>query len=150
MQCCGSVTFWYGPGSSNPYLWLTNPDADPGGIKTYGSGSGTPAHFHNSSKIKSHQPEEIKVFLAIFAWCGRIRSRIQSWNPYLWPVLRIHDILGWIRIRIRGSMPLTDGSGSGSYYFRQRSSRCQQNTNFLTQFFLLITFCRYIYFLFQR
>ncbi len=29
-------------------------------------------------------------------------------------VLRIHDILGWIRIRIRGSMPLTDGSGFGS------------------------------------
>ncbi len=34
------------------------------------------------------------------------------------PVLRIHDILGWIRIR--GSMPLTSGSGSGSgsCYFR--------------------------------
>ncbi len=30
------------------------------------------------------------------------------------PVLRIHAILGWIRIRIRGSMPLTNGSGSGS------------------------------------
>jgi hypothetical protein len=29
-------------------------------------------------------------------------------------VLRIHDILLWIRIRIRGSMPLTNGSGSGS------------------------------------
>jgi hypothetical protein len=29
------------------------------------------------------------------------------------PVFRIHDILGWIRIRIRGSMPLTNGSGSG-------------------------------------
>jgi hypothetical protein len=31
-------------------------------------------------------------------------------------VLRIHDILGWIRIRIRihRSMPLTNGSGSGS------------------------------------
>ncbi len=28
-------------------------------------------------------------------------------------VLRIHDILGWIRFRIRRSMPLTDGSGSG-------------------------------------
>jgi hypothetical protein len=27
-------------------------------------------------------------------------------------VLRIHDILGWIRIRIRVSMPLTNGSGS--------------------------------------
>jgi len=26
-------------------------------------------------------------------------------------VLRIHDILGWIRIRIPGSMPLTNGSG---------------------------------------
>ncbi len=30
------------------------------------------------------------------------------------PVLRIHDILGWIRIRIRGSMPLNNGSGFGS------------------------------------
>jgi hypothetical protein len=27
-------------------------------------------------------------------------------------VLRIHDILMWIWIRIRGSMPLTSGSGS--------------------------------------
>ncbi len=27
-------------------------------------------------------------------------------------VFRIHDILVWIRIRIRGSMPLTNGSGS--------------------------------------
>jgi hypothetical protein len=32
-------------------------------------------------------------------------------------VLRIHDILVWIQIRIRGSMPLTNGSGSGSCYF---------------------------------
>jgi hypothetical protein len=30
-------------------------------------------------------------------------------------VLRIHDILVWIRIR--GSIPLTNGSGSGSWYF---------------------------------
>ncbi len=30
-------------------------------------------------------------------------------------MLRIHDLLGWIRIRIRGSMPLTNGSGSGSW-----------------------------------
>jgi hypothetical protein len=31
-KCCGSVTFWYGSGcgcgSSDPYLWLTDPDAD--------------------------------------------------------------------------------------------------------------------------
>ncbi len=43
-------------------------------------------------------------------------------------VLRIHDILVWIRIRIwiRGSMPLNSGSwwgcGSGSCYFRQSFS----------------------------
>jgi hypothetical protein len=55
-------------------------------------------------------------------------------------VLRIHDILGWIRIRIHGSMPLTNGSGSGSCYYRYCPSRCQQKTKFLTQFFLLITF----------
>jgi hypothetical protein len=30
------------------------------------------------------------------------------------PVLRIHDILVWIWTQIRGSMPLTNGSGSGS------------------------------------
>jgi hypothetical protein len=37
------------------------------------------------------------------------------WMQESKPVLRIHDILGWIqiRIRIRGSMPLTNGSGSG-------------------------------------
>jgi hypothetical protein len=33
-------------------------------------------------------------------------------NNVLQSVLRIHDILGWIRIRILGSMPLTNGSGS--------------------------------------
>ena len=49
----------------------------------------------------------------------------QHWKP----MLRIHDILGWIRIRIqiRGSMPLTNGS----CYFRHWPSRCQRNTNFV-------------------
>ncbi len=27
-QCCGSVTCWHGSGSSDPYLWLTDPDSD--------------------------------------------------------------------------------------------------------------------------
>ncbi len=27
-QCFGSVTFWYGSGSSDSYLWLTDPDPD--------------------------------------------------------------------------------------------------------------------------
>ncbi len=40
--------------------------------------------------------------------------------------------------------------GSRSCYFRHWPSRCQQKTNFLTQFFLLITFWSYIYIIFQR
>ncbi len=55
------------------------------------------------------------------------------------PVFRIHDIFAWIRIR--GSMPLTNGSGS--CYFRHWPSRCQPKTNFLTQFFLLVTSLHY-------
>jgi hypothetical protein len=48
-------------------------------------------------------------------------------------VLRIHDILVWIRIR--GSMPLTDGSGcgSGSFYFHHWPSRCQQKNYFFKE-----------------
>jgi hypothetical protein len=48
------------------------------------------------------------------------------------PVLRIRDILGWIRIR--GSMPLTNGSGCGSCHFRHWPSRRQQNTNLKKSF----------------
>jgi hypothetical protein len=39
-------------------------------------------------------------------------NTVQPQNDQLQTVFRIHDILGWIRIRIRGSMPLTNGSGS--------------------------------------
>ncbi len=60
--------------------------------------------------------------------------------------LRIHEILMWIRIR--GSMPLTNGSGfgsgsgcrSGSCYFRHGPSRCQQKTNLKKKFFCLLLF----------
>ncbi len=40
---------------------------------------------------------------------------------------------------------MTFWCGSGSCYFRHWPSRSQQKTNFLTHFFLLITFWRYIY-----
>jgi hypothetical protein len=57
-------------------------------------------------------------------------------------IVRIHDILGWIRIWIRGSIPLTNGSrfgsgcGSESCYFRSLTfPRCQQKTYFLNSFF---------------
>ncbi len=39
---------------------------------------------------------------------------------------------------------------SGSFYFRHWPSRCQQKTNFLTQFFLRMTFWSYIYIILQR
>jgi hypothetical protein len=53
------------------------------------------------------------------------------------PVLRIHDILVWIRIRIRESMPHTNGSGS--FCFHHLPSRCQQKTN-LKKFFCILLF----------
>jgi hypothetical protein len=46
----------YVSGFLDAYLWITDPDADPGGPKTYGSsGSGTLVHLHHSLKIKSHE-----------------------------------------------------------------------------------------------
>jgi hypothetical protein len=56
-------------------------------------------------------------------------------------VLRIHDILVWIR----RSMPLTDGSGS--CYFVIDLQDANKKTN-LKKVFLLITFRRYIYIIF--
>jgi hypothetical protein len=63
-------------------------------------------------------------------------------------VLRIQDILVWIWIR--GSMPLTNGSGSGfgsvsgcgsgSCYFHHWPSRRQQKTNFFTKMFCILRF----------
>jgi hypothetical protein len=38
------------------------------------------------------------------------------WQQHLAAVVRIHNILVWIRIRIRRSMPLTSRSGSRSRY----------------------------------
>jgi len=49
----GSVTFWYGSGSSDPYLRLTDPNADPGCPKPYGSyGSGTTVKSYEVKKQK--------------------------------------------------------------------------------------------------
>ncbi len=59
-------------------------------------------------------------------------------------VLRIHEIL--VRIRIRGTRPLTNGSGSGCCcYFR----RWTQQKNVFFWVFLLVTFWRYIYIIFK-
>ncbi len=68
-------------------------------------------------------------------------------DPWHWhnSKFRIHDILVWIQIRIRGSMPLTHGSGS--CYFRNWPSRRRQKANFKKRFFCLLLM--YIYIIFQ-
>jgi hypothetical protein len=64
----------------------------------------------------------------------RIRNRIRKISFPFHPVLRIHDILGWIRIWIRGSMPLTNGSGSGTFKMPAKNSFFY--TIFSTYYFL--------------
>ncbi len=90
-------------------------------------------------------------------WFGSVQPenlKMLQLTTLLIPVLRIHDILVWIRIR--GSMPLTNGSrfGSGSgcasLYFHHWPSRCQHKNKFKNKVFLHITFWRYFYIIFQR
>ncbi len=77
LRPCGSVTFWYGSGSSDPYLWLT----DTGGSKTYwsyGSGSATLVHLHHSSKIsheRSHKTVGFSYYYCLMTegWAGYVR-----------------------------------------------------------------------------
>ncbi len=68
------------------------------------------------------------------------KSQIHLVWQSLGPVFRICDIFVWIRIRSRGSIPLTNGFGFGSCYFRHWPSRCQQKTNFLKKFCCLLLF----------
>ncbi len=67
-----------------------------------------------------------------WGWTSSLGSRgIHDLTVY--PVLRIHDILVWIRIHTPGSMPLTNGSGSKSRSLHKPSRR-QQKTNFCKSF----------------
>jgi hypothetical protein len=51
-------------------------------------------------------------------------------------MLRIHDILVWIRIRTRGSMPLTNGSGYGFIDLQDANKKLI----FKNKFFFVILF----------
>ncbi len=87
-QCFGSVTFWYGFGSSDPCLWLTDHDVNPGGPKTYGSrsrfGSGTLVHLHHSSKIISRK-EFTKKKKSMFILLFLLDEGSEAGSvPYLW------------------------------------------------------------------
>ena len=69
--------------------------------------------------------------LSTYSTCNSMLAKVV---PYA--VMQIHDILVWIRIR--GSMPLTNRSGS--CYFRHWPSRSQQKTNCLMKFFRWLLF----------
>ncbi len=58
-----------------------------------------------------------------------LQNKICIGPSYGKAVFRIHDIMVWIWIRIRGSMPLSNGFGSGSFTFRHWPSRRQKNNN---------------------
>ncbi len=116
-----------------------------------GCGSGSCYFRHWSSRCQQKTNLK-KVFLLITLW--RRRGINKSTTAQFAASIKntgyqCVTILVWNRIRIwiRGSMPLTNGSrsglgcGSGSCYFRHWSSRCQQKTN-LKKNFLLITFWR--------
>jgi hypothetical protein len=62
-------------------------------------------HNHDSSRILSLFLQQVD---------GSDKP-LRYWTRVQQAVFRIHDILVWIRIRIHGSMPLTNGSGSGSW-----------------------------------
>ena len=65
----------------------------------------------------------------LFSHLDGVQQKLKLMKSYT--VLRIYYILVWIRIR--RSMPLTNGSGSvcgsGSFYYHCWLSRCQQKTN---------------------
>ena len=75
--CCGSITFWYGSGSEDPYVCMTN-----------GSGSKFCAcHFLKAhllyiifqKVIKKSRNSRNQGFLTIFSW-----KKIIDPDPYLW------------------------------------------------------------------
>ncbi len=88
----------------------------------------------------SSSSESWKQCILLSVFVIRIRPFLKENKPKSSVALRIHDILVWIRIWIRGSMHLTNESRS--CYFRHCPSRRQQKTN-LKNVFLLLTFWRY-------
>jgi hypothetical protein len=87
--------------------------------------------------LESHQEHAISVY--------KSRSFFLLFSTFLvFCEARTHNVFSVVdvivvMIPIRGSVPLT--YGSGSYSFRRWLSRCQQKISFLKVFFCLIRYC---------
>ncbi len=107
------TTFLFMMNSSVGDPWLTDPDADPEGPKTYGfygSGCGTLVHWHHFSTIKS--PKEVtkqkksRFFLLFLLYDGRIPSLIRTYHKRIRTRIRKAQNIRILRIRMR--IPNTD------------------------------------------
>ncbi len=117
---------------------------------------------HHQAASQRNQCDHFAKFLyeSDLPFSSRYNSeRIVYFCHTVWCTLHtLHECCGSmkflvrIRIQICGSIPLTNGSGSGCWsgpcYFRQWPSRCQKKILFFI--LLLFTFWRYIYIIFQR
>ncbi len=134
-QCCGSMTFWggSGSGSSDPCLWLLDPDADPD------PGSGSCYFRHWPSRCQQKTNFLIQFFLRItfYSYIYIIFQRLKSKSN---KIVRIKVYLTvfkwWSESRAgsgSGSIPLTSGSGSGRpknmwiRWIRIRNTVCKYN-----------------------
>ncbi len=108
-QCCGSMTFWggSGSGSADPRLWLMDPDSDPDpAIFVIDLQDARKKQFFNTNFSTYYF---LKVHLHHFS---KIKSQKESQNstrnqgfPYYFCMMKEGS----------GSIPLTSGSGSGSW-----------------------------------
>ncbi len=111
---------WYS--NNNSYGWCGSP------------GSPAPAHLTQPSRKGNYQTTIVTE--------GVAHQAHQLW--LIWLSLQGKQCCGsmifWcrFRIRIRGSMPMTNGSGSWSCYFLLWPSRCQQKTNLKKVFCILL------------
>ncbi len=71
------MAFWYGSGSSDPYLCLTDLDADPGGPKTCGSGYGCESGSTTPVFRICRYPNKLS---AVFRMIGSMLIWILQWR----------------------------------------------------------------------
>ncbi len=98
LKCCGSVTFWYGSGSADPYNWVTNPDSDLAPILLFSSVTFKMStkevffpklfafyffkvHLHPSSKTKSHEEVKKNINQGFSNFFARRLKDPDPWEP---------------------------------------------------------------------